>query len=91
MAQRTRRYLIRRAVVVLLTLFAVTLLSFLLMRLSPIDPATAYVKRNSAVVTQEQIDEARKMNAALDAIPISIGWWTRSTWTLVFHWGQENR
>ena len=36
MAQRTRRYLIRRAVVVLLTLFAVTLLSFLLMRLSPI-------------------------------------------------------
>lgn len=59
MAQRTRRYLIRRAVVVLLTLFVVTLLSFLLMRLSPIDPATAYVKRNSAVVTQEQIDEAR--------------------------------
>ena len=55
MAQRTRRYLIRRAVVVLLTLFAVTLLSFLLMRLSPIDPATAYVKRNSAVVTQEPV------------------------------------
>lgn len=25
------------------------------MRLSPVDPATAYVKRNSAVVTQEQI------------------------------------
>ena len=58
MAQRTRRYLIRRVTVVLLTLFVVTLLSFLLMRLSPVDPATAYVKRNSAVVTQEQIDEA---------------------------------
>ena len=56
MVQRTRRYLIRRVVVVLLTLFVVTLLSFLLMRLSPIDPATAYVKRNSAIVTQEQID-----------------------------------
>ena len=86
MAQRTRRYLIRRAVVVLLTLFAVTLLSFLLMRLSPIDPATAYVKRNSAVVTQEQIDEARVMLGS-----ISIGWWTRSTWTSVFPWGQETR
>lgn len=61
MVQRTRRYLIRRVVVVLLTLFVVTLLSFLLMRLSPIDPATAYVKRNSAIVTQEQIDEARVM------------------------------
>ena len=60
MVQRTRRYLIRRVVVVLLTLFVVTLLSFLLMRLSPIDPATAYVKRNSAIVTQEQIDGAQK-------------------------------
>ena len=59
MAQRTRRYLIRRVTVVLLTLFVVTLLSFLLMRLSPVDPATAYVKRNSAVVTQEQIDELK--------------------------------
>ena len=59
MVQRTRRYLIRRVVVVLLTLFVVTLLSFLLMRLSPIDPATAYVKRNSAIVTQEQIDELK--------------------------------
>ena len=59
MAQRTRRYLVRRVVVVLLTLFVVTLLSFLLMRLSPIDPATAYVKRNSAIVTQEQIDELK--------------------------------
>ena len=61
MDSRTRRYIIRRIVVVILTLFVVTLLSFLLMRLSPIDPATAYVKRNSAVVTQEQIEEARVM------------------------------
>lgn len=61
MGSRTRRYIIRRIVVVILTLFVVTLLSFLLMRLSPIDPATAYVKRNSAIVTQEQIEEARVM------------------------------
>ena len=64
MAQRTRRYLIRRVTVVLLTLFVVTLLSFLLMRLSPVDPATAYVKRNSAVVTQEQIDRAWRSQIA---------------------------
>ncbi len=42
------------------TLLLVTLFSFLLMRLSPIDPAEAYVKRNSAMVTQEQIDAARE-------------------------------
>ena len=75
MAQRTRRYLIRRAVVVLLTLFVVTLLSFLLMRLSPIDPATAYVKRNSAIVTQEQIDEARVMLGLDKPLPVQYFDW----------------
>ena len=75
MVQRTRRYLIRRVVVVLLTLFVVTLLSFLLMRLSPIDPATAYVKRNSAIVTQEQIDEARVMLGLDKPLPVQYFDW----------------
>ena len=75
MAERTRRYLIRRVIVVLLTLFVVTLLSFLLMRLSPIDPATAYVKRNSAVVTQEQIDEARVMLGLDKPLPVQYFDW----------------
>ena len=75
MQQRTRRYLIRRAIVVLLTLFVVTLLSFLLMRLSPIDPATAYVKRNSAIVTQEQIDEARVMLGLDKPLPVQYFDW----------------
>lgn len=75
MAQRTRRYLIRRVTVVLLTLFVVTLLSFLLMRLSPVDPATAYVKRNSAVVTQEQIDEARVMLGLDKPLPVQYFDW----------------
>lgn len=69
MGSRTRRYIIRRIVVVILTLFVVTLLSFLLMRLSPIDPATAYVKRNSAIVTQEQIEEARVMLGLNKSLP----------------------
>lgn len=61
MRRETKRYIIRKIAIVILTVFVVTLLSFLLMRLSPIDPATAYVKRNSAIVTQEQIDKARVM------------------------------
>lgn len=54
-----KRFLIDKTVSVLITLLLVTLFSFLLMRFSPIDPATAYVKRNSAMVTQEQIDAAK--------------------------------
>lgn len=52
-------YLLQKAIAVLFTLLLVTLFSFLLMRLSPIDPAEAYVKRNSAMVTDEQIAAAR--------------------------------
>ena len=58
MKKRTVCYLLKKAAIVFLTLLLVTLLSFLLMRLSPVDPATAYVTRNSAIVTQQQIEEA---------------------------------
>lgn len=53
------QYTFQKVLAALATLLLVTLFSFLLMRLSPIDPAEAYVKRNSAMVTQEQIDAAR--------------------------------
>lgn len=49
----------QKVIVMFLSVFFVTILSFLLMRLSPIDPATAYVMRSSPIVTQEQINEAR--------------------------------
>lgn len=49
----------QRIVVMLLSVLFVTILSFLLMRLSPVDPATAYVMRSSPIVTKEQIEEAR--------------------------------
>lgn len=52
-------YMVEKVLAALMTLLLVTLFSFLLMRLSPIDPAEAYVKRNSALVTQEQIEAAR--------------------------------
>lgn len=64
-----KNYIVRRIVIVFFTLFIVTLLSFLLMRLSPIDPATAYVKRNSAIVTEEQIEEARVMLGLDKSLP----------------------
>jgi peptide/nickel transport system permease protein len=53
------KYVFKLLLEVALTLLFVTILSFVLMRLSPIDPATAYAKRNSAVVTDEQIEVIR--------------------------------
>ena len=77
MSKQTARYLARKLAVVLLTLFLVTLLSFLLMRLSPVDPATAYVKRHSAIATEEQIEAAR-IELGLDKpLPIQYLRWVR--------------
>lgn len=52
-------YITKKIGFAIFTLLLVTLFSFLLMRLSPIDPAEAYVKRNSAMVTDEQVEAAR--------------------------------
>lgn len=77
MPRQTARYLGRKLAVVLLTLFLVTLLSFLLMRLSPVDPATAYVKRHSAIATEEQIEAAR-IELGLDKpLPVQYLRWVR--------------
>lgn len=43
-----------------LTLFLVTFLSFLLMRLSPIDPAEAYARRNTVQPSEEQVEIIRE-------------------------------
>lgn len=50
---------LRKLLEVALTLLLVTMLSFLLMRLSPVDPAEAYAKRKSPIVTEAQIEKAR--------------------------------
>lgn len=53
------RFTARKIFGAVLTLFLVSILSFLLMRLSPVDPAEAYVKRHTAIVTDAQIEAAR--------------------------------
>lgn len=57
--RRVLGYIGNKVCFAVITLLLVTLISFLLMRLSPIDPAEAYVKRNSAMVTEERIEAAR--------------------------------
>ena len=44
MKRDMRKYILRKLVELIFTLLFVTLLSFLLMRLSSVDPATAYLR-----------------------------------------------
>lgn len=82
---RIRRFsLWRRILEVALTIFFVTFLSFLLMRLSPIDPATAYAKRNTPNPTQAQIAALRVQMGLDKPLPIQYGMWLRDAARLDF-------
>jgi len=65
----------QKGVTVVITVLFVTFLSFILMRLSPIDPATAYVKRHTPIVTEEQIEEARTLLGLDKPLVIQYGCW----------------
>lgn len=81
---RTLKFIFRKGLIVVLTLLMVTFLSFTLMRFSKIDPAMAYVKRHTAIVTDEQIDEARKMLGLDKPLIIQYSKWIKNVIFLDF-------
>lgn len=48
MTRATKRFIVNKGLEMVLTLFIVTVLSFVLVRLSPVDPAEAYARRSFA-------------------------------------------
>lgn len=76
--------IMKYAVEMLLTLLLVTILSFLLMRLSPVDPATAYAKRNTVNPTQEQIQTIRIEMRLDKPLLIQYGLWLKNAVQLDF-------
>lgn len=76
--------ILKRVLEVALTILFVTFLSFLLMRLSPIDPATAYAKRNTPNPTQEQIISLRVQMGLDQPLPIQYGRWLENALHLDF-------
>lgn len=54
------RYTIKRLVGLILVLFGVTILSFVIANISAVEPAEAYVKMNSMVPTEENLEKARE-------------------------------
>lgn len=65
MKRDMRKYILRKLVELIFTLLFVTLLSFLLMRLSSVDPATAYAKRMIGNPTAEQIEKISQMKSVV--------------------------
>lgn len=70
----TKKFVLKSIISLVLTILFVTLLSFLLMRLSPVSPAEAYAKRYSAIVSEAQIKEA-EIKLGLDK-PLMVQYFT---------------
>lgn len=80
MRQETRKYILRKLIELLFTLLCVTLLSFLLMRLSSVDPATAYAKRMIGNPSPEQIEAIRVRLGFDKPLLVQYGQWV---WNLI--------
>lgn len=72
MSKATRRFIVNKILEMLITLVVVTLISFLLVRLSPVDPAEAYARRSFAAFsfTDEQMEALREDMGLNDPLPV---------------------
>ena len=86
MSKATRRFIVNKILEMLITLVVVTLISFLLVRLSPIDPAEAYARRTFAAFsfTDEQMEALREDMGLNDPLPVQYVTWVRDALHLDF-------
>ena len=86
MSKSTRRLIVNKILEMLKTLVVVTLISFLLVRLSPIDPEEAYARRSFAAFsfTDEQMETLREDMGLNDPLPVQYVTWGRDALHLDF-------
>lgn len=86
MTRGTKRFLLSKTLEMLLTLLVVTVLSFLLVRLSPVDPAEAYARRSFAAFSYDEADMAAlRARMGLDQpLIIQYGTWVMDALHLDF-------
>ena len=65
----------RKIMELLLTLLIVTFLSFLLVKLSPVDAAEAYARRTFMLYTPEQLGELREEMGLNQPLLVQYGTW----------------
>lgn len=86
MNKATKRFVISKFLELVITLVLVTVISFLLVRLSPIDPAEAYARRSMAAFsfTEDQMDALRNKMGLNDSLPIQYFNWVKGAIHLNF-------
>ena len=84
MKRGTRVFILKKALELLLTLLIVTMISFILMQLSPIDAAEAYARRNAFAITPESLATLREQMGLNDPLPIQYWNWVKDVVHLDF-------
>lgn len=84
MKRGTRVFILKKALELLLTLLIVTMISFILMQLSPIDAAEAYARRNAFAITPESLATLREQMGLNDPLPIQYWDWVKDVVHLDF-------
>ncbi|MDD3415023.1 MAG: ABC transporter permease [Lachnospiraceae bacterium] len=86
MNKSTLRFIISKFLELVLTLIVVTMISFVLVRFSPIDPAEAYAHRSMAAYsyTDQQMDELRTQMGLNDTLPVQYINWVKDALQLDF-------
>ncbi|CQR70158.1 Nickel transport system permease protein NikB [Sporomusa ovata DSM 2662] len=82
-----RSYILKRLVNLLFVLIGITLLSFVITNLSPIDPAEAYARRIWQNAGQEQIEQLRQEMGFYE--PIYVQYWRWVTGAIQGNFGQS--
>ena len=59
MSRGSRVFILRKMLEIILTVLIVTMISFVLMKLSPVDAAEAYLRRNQTPITAETLQKTR--------------------------------
>lgn len=67
-----------------IVLFAVTLLSFALMRAAPVDPAKAYAIRLTVQPSEELMEKLRRDMGLDRSLPAQYALWLKDAWKLDF-------
>ena len=84
MKRGTRVFILKKALELLLTLLIVTMISFILMQLSPIDAAEAYARRNAFAITPESLATLREQMGLNDPLPVQYWNWVKDAVHLDF-------
>lgn len=77
MSRGTRIFILRKLLEVVLTVLIVTMISFVLMKLSPVDAAEAYLRRNQTPVTEDTLAQTRDAMGLTLPLPVQYWHWFR--------------